>query len=55
MSAILIIDDNPAIGTALELLLVWTGTGQHAASPRAGLDALARESIDLVIQDMNFG
>ncbi len=55
MSAILIIDDNPAIGTALELLLGLDGHGvSTAASPRAGLDALARESIDLVIQDMNF-
>ena len=55
MSAILIIDDNPAIGTALELLLGLDGhTVSTAASPRAGLDALARESIDLVIQDMNF-
>jgi DNA-binding NtrC family response regulator len=55
MSAILIIDDNPAIGTALELLLGLDGhTVSTASSPRAGLDTLAHESIDLVIQDMNF-
>lgn len=55
MSAILIIDDNPAIGTALELLLGLDGhTVSTASSPRAGLDALAQEAIDLVIQDMNF-
>ncbi|MBK8068243.1 MAG: sigma-54-dependent Fis family transcriptional regulator [Rhodanobacteraceae bacterium] len=55
MSAILIIDDNPAIGTALELLLGLDGhTVSTAQSPRAGLDLLAHEAIDLVIQDMNF-
>jgi DNA-binding NtrC family response regulator len=55
MPHLLIIDDNPAIGTALELLLGLDGhTVSTAASPRAGLDLLAREAIDLVIQDMNF-
>ncbi len=55
MSAILIIDDNPAIGTALELLLGLDGhTVSTAQSPRAGLDLLAHEAVDLVIQDMNF-
>jgi len=55
MPHLLIIDDNIAIGTALELLL---GLDDHrvssATSPRAGLDLLAQERIDLVIQDMNF-
>ncbi|GMU42824.1 MAG: sigma-54-dependent Fis family transcriptional regulator [Xanthomonadales bacterium] len=55
MPAILIIDDNPAIGTALELLLGLDGhTVSTAQSPRVGLDILAREPVDLVIQDMNF-
>ena len=55
MPAILIIDDNPAIGTALELLLGLDGHHvTSVASPRAGLDVLAREPVDLVIQDMNF-
>ena len=55
MPHLLIIDDNPAIGTALELLLGLDGhTVSTAQSPRAGLDVLARETVDLVIQDMNF-
>ncbi len=55
MPHLLIIDDNPAIGTALELLLGLDGhTVSTAQSPRAGLDMLAHERIDLVIQDMNF-
>ena len=55
MPHILIIDDNAAIGTALELLLGLDGYAVTAVtSPRAGLDVLAREAIDLVIQDMNF-
>ncbi len=55
MRSVLVIDDNPAVTTALELLL-----GLHeirtltAATPQQGLDLLARESIDLVVQDMNF-
>jgi DNA-binding NtrC family response regulator len=55
MPHLLIIDDNPAIGTALELLLGLDGhTVSTAQSPRAGLDLLAHEAVDLVIQDMNF-
>ena len=55
MPHLLIIDDNPAIGTALELLLGLDGhTVSTAQSPRAGLELLAHEAIDLVIQDMNF-
>ena len=55
MPAILIIDDNPAIGTALELLLGLDGhTVSSATSPRAGLELLTREHVDLVVQDMNF-
>jgi DNA-binding NtrC family response regulator len=55
MSAILVIDDNPAVGTALELLFsLHEIETLHADSPQAGLDALQRHDIDLVIQDMNF-
>ncbi|MEP6882932.1 MAG: sigma-54 dependent transcriptional regulator [Dokdonella sp.] len=55
MRTVLVIDDNPAVGTALDVLL-----GLHdiravvATSPAEGLDILARENIDLVVQDMNF-
>ena len=55
MRTVLVIDDNPAVTTALELLL-----GLHeirtlaAATPQQGLDLLAHESVDLVVQDMNF-
>ena len=55
MRTVLVIDDNPAVGTALDVLL-----GLHdiravvATSPEQGLDLLARETIDLVVQDMNF-
>ena len=55
MRTVLVIDDNPAVTTALELLLglreIRTLT---AAAPQQGLDLLARESVDLVVQDMNF-
>ncbi len=55
MRTVLVIDDNPAVGTALDVLF-----GLHdirtlvAESPAQGLDVLSRESIDLVVQDMNF-
>lgn len=52
---ILIIDDNPAIATALDLLLGLEGFKTLAAtSPDEGLAILARQPIQLVIQDMNF-
>ncbi|HET9048292.1 MAG TPA: sigma-54 dependent transcriptional regulator [Chiayiivirga sp.] len=55
MPTILIIDDNPAVGTALDVLLsLHDIRSLHAAAPQEGLDLLARESVDLVIQDMNF-
>ena len=56
MRSILVIDDNPAVAQALGLLF-----GLHdirtlaATSPGAGLALLARERVDLVIADMNFG
>jgi DNA-binding NtrC family response regulator len=52
---LLVIDDNDAVRTALEVLLTLEGARvEQAASPREGLDRLARGGIDLVIQDMNF-
>ncbi len=55
MSTVLIIDDNEAVATALEVLLsLHEIRSLHADTPRAGMDMLAREPIDLVIQDMNF-
>ncbi|MBB4842019.1 DNA-binding NtrC family response regulator [Paucibacter oligotrophus] len=55
MRSVLIIDDNPGVGEALSLLLSLQDISSHyAASPAAGLALLAREPVDLVIQDMNF-
>ena len=55
MPTILVIDDNPAVGTALDLLFSLHDIRTlHAESPREGLDVLARTQVDLVIQDMNF-
>ena len=52
---VLVIDDSEAVRTALDVLLSMHGARVVAAdSAAAGLDALARESVDLVIQDMNF-
>jgi DNA-binding NtrC family response regulator len=55
MRTVLIIDDNPTVAQALSLLF-----GLHdirtltALTPQKGLAALARESVDLVVADMNF-
>ena len=55
MPTILVIDDNPSVGTALDLLFsLHEIRTLRAESPDAGLDILAREDVDLVIQDMNF-
>ncbi|UNK56406.1 sigma-54 dependent transcriptional regulator [Pseudoxanthomonas daejeonensis] len=55
MSTILVIDDNPAVATALEVLFSLHDLSTvHAASPEAGLALLDSEAVDLVIQDMNF-
>jgi DNA-binding NtrC family response regulator len=52
---LLVIDDNAAVRTALEVLLTLEGARvECASSPREGLDRIARGGIDLVIQDMNF-
>ncbi|MBB4127875.1 DNA-binding NtrC family response regulator [Xanthomonas translucens] len=55
MPCILIIDDNPAVATALEVLFSLHDIETvHADSPDAGLQRLAEGDIDLVLQDMNF-
>ena len=55
MPTILVIDDNPSVGTALDLLFsLHEIRTLRAESPEEGLAMLAREDVDLVIQDMNF-
>ncbi|QDH69021.1 sigma-54-dependent transcriptional regulator [Marilutibacter alkalisoli] len=55
MPTILVIDDNPSVAIALEVLFSLHGIQTlHAESPSEGLDILSRASPDLVIQDMNF-
>ncbi len=55
MPRILIVDDNPAVATALDVLLsLHDIRSLHAPSAEDGLAILASEPIDLVIQDMNF-
>ncbi len=55
MPTLLIIDDNPAVATALEVLFSLHDIATlHAQTPEAGLAMLQSESVDLVIQDMNF-
>lgn len=55
MPTILVIDDNPSVATALELLFSLHDIDTlRAESPDAGLAMLQRESVDLVVQDMNF-
>jgi len=55
MSTVLVIDDNPAVATALETLLSLHDIATRAVtSPDEGLALLAREPFDLVVQDMNF-
>ncbi|MDQ6645939.1 MAG: sigma-54 dependent transcriptional regulator, partial [Pseudomonadota bacterium] len=52
---VLIIDDNPAVGEALSLALsLHEIRPLTALTPEDGLDLLERESVDVVIQDMNF-
>ncbi|RNF82216.1 sigma-54-dependent transcriptional regulator [Montanilutibacter psychrotolerans] len=55
MRTVLVIDDNPAVGTALDMLFGLREIDTRIAqSPEEGLQVLAREDIDLVVQDMNF-
>ncbi len=52
---ILVIDDNEAVCTALELLFALEGWSSLAAhDPEQGLALLAQQPVDLVVQDMNF-
>ena len=55
MPQILIIDDNTAVATALEVLFSLHDIDtRHAISPEQGLAMLAEHEFDLVLQDMNF-
>ncbi|HWG10447.1 MAG TPA: sigma-54 dependent transcriptional regulator [Rhodanobacteraceae bacterium] len=55
MRTVLIIDDNPTVGEALSLLLSLHDIRTLVAHmPEQGLAMLARERVDVVIQDMNF-
>jgi DNA-binding NtrC family response regulator len=55
MPTILVIDDNPSVATALETLFSLHDIDTRAVTtPDDGLALLSRESIDLVVQDMNF-
>ena len=55
MRTVLIIDDNPAVGEALSLLLSLHDIRPLTAlTPEDGLAALEHESVDVVVQDMNF-
>ncbi len=52
---ILVIDDNSAVASAMDVLLRLRDIRMVSAqTPEEGLAALARERIDLVIADMNF-
>lgn len=53
--SILVIDDNPDIGTALSVLCTLANIQcTSVLSPAEGLEKLKQKSFDLVIQDMNF-
>ncbi|MBY6094923.1 sigma-54-dependent transcriptional regulator [Ferrimonas balearica] len=55
MDCILIIDDNPAIGEALSLLLELDGHRTRCCTtPEEALQLVEEEEVGLVIQDMNF-
>jgi DNA-binding NtrC family response regulator len=55
MPNVLVIDDNPAVATALETLFsLHDISTRSVTSPERGLALLAREAFDLVVQDMNF-
>ncbi len=55
MPTILVIDDNPSVATALDVLFSLHDIDTlRAESPDDGLDQLRRHDVDLVIQDMNF-
>jgi DNA-binding NtrC family response regulator len=55
LPTVLVIDDNPTVATALDVLFsLHEMRTVSARSPDAALAMLEREPVDLVIQDMNF-
>lgn len=55
MPTILVIDDNPSVATALDVLFSLHDIDTlRAESPQDGLEQLQRHDVDLVVQDMNF-
>ncbi|MGD8376341.1 MAG: sigma-54 dependent transcriptional regulator [Acidobacteriota bacterium] len=53
---VLVVDDQPSVRNALEVMLDVHGIDHAAApGPEEALEILAREEIGVVIQDMNFG
>ncbi|HEX3894596.1 MAG TPA: sigma-54 dependent transcriptional regulator [Rudaea sp.] len=55
MRTVLVVDDNPAVVTALDVLFGLREIRTLSAlTPDDGLAVLAREHVDLVVQDMNF-
>jgi DNA-binding NtrC family response regulator len=55
MPTVLVVDDNPAVATALETLFSLHDIATRAVqSPQAAMAFLAQERVDLVVQDMNF-
>ncbi|HEX7838299.1 MAG TPA: sigma-54 dependent transcriptional regulator [Kofleriaceae bacterium] len=55
MPTVLVIDDNPAVATALEVLFSLRDLRTVSAdSPARALAILDRQPVDVVIQDMNF-
>ena len=55
MQQVLIVDDNPSVCTALEILFDVHGMGtQVAHTPQAALEIIARGDVGAVVQDMNF-
>jgi DNA-binding NtrC family response regulator len=55
MPTVLVIDDNPSVATALEVLFSLQDIATlRALSPDEGLALLERHAVDLVLQDMNF-
>jgi DNA-binding NtrC family response regulator len=55
MPTVLVVDDNPAIATAIEVLLSLHDIRTLSArGPAEALERLGREPVDCVIQDMNF-
>jgi DNA-binding NtrC family response regulator len=55
MPTVLVIDDNPSVATALEVLFSLQDIATlRALSPAEGLRLLQVHDVDLVVQDMNF-